>query len=111
MELGAFYQVFFDETEELLNEMEQKLLHLNIDTPDSEALNAVFRCAHSVKGGAATFGFSQLQKTTHILENVLDGLRSQTILLTADILQALLNAKDILLAQLNAYRHDQLPDE
>ncbi|WGL99353.1 chemotaxis protein CheA [Arsenophonus sp. aPb] len=111
MELGAFYQVFFDETEELLDEMEQKLLHLNIDTPDREALNAIFRCAHSVKGGAATFGFSQLQKTTHILENVLDGLRSQTILLTADILQALLNAKDILLAQLNAYRNEQLPDE
>ncbi|QBY42900.1 chemotaxis protein CheA [Arsenophonus nasoniae] len=111
MELGAFYQVFFDETEELLDEMEQKLLHLNIDTADSEALNAIFRCAHSVKGGAATFGFSQLQKTTHILENVLDGLRSQTILLTADILQALLNAKDILLAQLNAYRNEQLPDE
>lgn len=111
MELGAFYQVFFDETEELLDEMEQKLLHLDIDTPDSEALNAIFRCAHSVKGGAATFGFSQLQKTTHILENVLDGLRSQTILLTTDILQALLNAKDILLAQLNAYRNEQLPDE
>lgn len=111
MELGAFYQVFFDETEELLDEMEQKLLHLNIETPDRESLNAIFRCAHSVKGGAATFGFSQLQKTTHILENVLDGLRSQTILLTTDILQALLNAKDILLAQLNAYRNEQLPDE
>lgn len=111
MELGAFYQVFFDETEELLDEMEQKLLHLNIDTPDSDALNAIFRCAHSVKGGAATFGFSQLQKTTHILENILEGLRSQTIILTAEILLGLLNAKDILSAQLNAYRNEQEPDE
>src|SRR6516225_6647365 len=60
IDLSQFYQVFFEEAGENLESMEQKLLELNVDAADDEELNAIFRCAHSVKGGAATFGFSDV---------------------------------------------------
>ena len=75
IDLSQFYQVFFEEAGENLEQMEQKLLELNIDTPDDEEMNAIFRCAHSVKGGAATFGFSDVAALTHQKETLLDKLR------------------------------------
>ncbi len=75
MDISDFYQTFFDEADELLADMEQHLLELDPLAPDIEPLNAIFRAAHSIKGGAATFGFSVLQETTHLLENLLDGAR------------------------------------
>jgi two-component system chemotaxis sensor kinase CheA len=57
IDLSQFYQVFFEEAGENLETMEQMLLNLDVDNADDEELNAIFRCAHSVKGGAATFGF------------------------------------------------------
>ncbi len=59
-DLSQFYQIFFEEAGENLDLMEQMLLNLNLETADDEELNGVFRCAHSVKGGAATFGFSDV---------------------------------------------------
>ncbi|WP_253820053.1 Hpt domain-containing protein, partial [Variovorax paradoxus] len=67
MDLSQFTQAFFVEAIELLAEMEQLLLELDVDAPDSEQLNAIFRAAHSIKGGAATFGFTALTNTTHVL--------------------------------------------
>lgn len=55
----------FDEADELLADMEQHLLELDPEEPDIEQLNAIFRAAHSIKGGAGTFGFNILQETTH----------------------------------------------
>ena len=67
MDISDFYQTFFDEADELLADMEQHLLDLVPSAPDTEQLNAIFRAAHSIKGGAGTFGFSVLQETTHLL--------------------------------------------
>jgi two-component system chemotaxis sensor kinase CheA len=53
MDISDFYQTFFDEADELLADMEQHLLDLVPEAPDSEQLNAIFRAAHSIKGGAA----------------------------------------------------------
>ena len=75
MDITQFYQTFFDEAEELLAEMEHLLLALDVSAPDNEQLNAIFRAAHSIKGGAATFGFTALTETTHLLENLLDRAR------------------------------------
>ena len=75
MDITQFYQTFFEEADELLAEMEQLLLGLDLQAPDSEDLNAIFRAAHSIKGGAATFGFQALTETTHLLENLLDRTR------------------------------------
>ncbi|WP_371635150.1 chemotaxis protein CheA [Xenorhabdus sp. KK7.4] len=91
--------------------MEQHLLLLDADEPDHEQLNAIFRSAHSIKGGAATFGFSKLQQTTHVLENLLDSARRDEIRLTTDIINLFLEAKDIMQQQLDAYKSSQEPDE
>ncbi|OTA17358.1 chemotaxis protein CheA [Xenorhabdus vietnamensis] len=111
MDITAFYQTFFDEADELLADMEQHLLLLNADEPDREQLNAIFRSAHSIKGGAATFGFTKLQQTTHVLENLLDSARRDEIRLTIDIINLFLEAKDIMQQQLDAYKSSQEPDE
>ncbi|HLL12181.1 MAG TPA: Hpt domain-containing protein [Rubrivivax sp.] len=75
IDLSQFFQVFFEEAGENLETMEQMLLELDIANADDEALNAIFRCAHSVKGGAATFGFSDVAELTHQMETLLDKLR------------------------------------
>ena len=72
IDMSQFYQVFFDESAEHLAAMEGLLLDLDVENPDSEQLNAIFRAAHSIKGSAGTFGFTDLAETTHILENLLD---------------------------------------
>ncbi|HCB2932456.1 TPA: chemotaxis protein CheW [Morganella morganii] len=111
MDITEFYQTFFDEADELLRDMEQHLLELDPRDPDSEQLNAIFRSAHSIKGGAATFGFTLLQKTTHTLENLLDKARHDELTLTPDIIDVFLDTKDVMGSQLDAYKSDTLPDE
>ncbi len=110
MELSAFYQTFFDEAAELLADMEQHLLVLDPLKPDSEQLNAIFRAAHSIKGGAGTFGFTVLQETTHLLENLLDEARRGEMSLSTAIVNLFLETKDIMQDQLDAYKTAQEPD-
>ena len=110
MDISDFYQTFFDEADELLADMEQHLLGLDPQEPDSEQLNAIFRAAHSIKGGAGTFGFSVLQETTHILENILDGARRGEMQLSTDIINLFLETKDIMQEQLDAYKATQEPN-
>ncbi|MBU3894384.1 Chemotaxis protein CheA [Serratia rubidaea] len=110
MDISAFYQTFFDEADELLADMEQHLLELDPLAPDIEPLNAIFRAAHSIKGGAATFGFSILQETTHLLENLLDSARRQEMSLSTEIINLFLETKDIMQEQLDAYKTSQQPD-
>jgi two-component system chemotaxis sensor kinase CheA len=110
MDISAFYQTFFDEADELLADMEQHLLELDPLAPDIEPLNAIFRAAHSIKGGAATFGFTVLQETTHLLENLLDGARRQEMSLSTEIINLFLETKDIMQEQLDAYKTSQKPD-
>ncbi len=111
MDITEFYQTFFDEADELLADMEQHLLLLDPQNPDQEQLNAIFRSAHSIKGGAATFGFVKLQQTTHVLENLLDSARRHEMVLTDDIINLFLEAKDIMQQQLDAHKNSQEPDE
>ncbi|GED40831.1 chemotaxis protein CheA [Cobetia marina] len=110
MDISEFYDTFFEEARELLAEMEKQLLALDVETPDAEQLNAIFRAAHSIKGGAATFGFSVLQETTHHLENLLDHARRGELVLRAAHIDRFLETKDMLEDQLEAYRNAQTPD-
>lgn len=110
MDITEFYQTFFEEADELLAEMEQLLLGLDIDAPDNEHLNAIFRAAHSIKGGAATFGFVALTDTTHLLENLLDRARHREIRLRKEMIDAFLETKDVLQEQLSAYRAGGEPE-
>ncbi|WP_370542344.1 chemotaxis protein CheA [Burkholderia cenocepacia] len=94
----------------MLAQMEQLLLNLDVDAPDPEDLAAIFRAAHSIKGGAATFGFSALTDTTHILESLLDRARNHELTLTKDMVDAFLETKDVLSDQLVDYRASAEPD-
>jgi two-component system chemotaxis sensor kinase CheA len=111
MDMEEYYHTFFAEAEELLADMERHLLELDPTCPDKESMNAIFRVAHSIKGGAGTFGFSVLQETTHILENLLDDVRSGHLALKSEIIDLLLQSKDIMQGQLEAYKTSEEPDE
>ena len=93
-DLSQFYQIFFEEAGENLDQMEQILLSLNLETADDEELNGVFRCAHSVKGGAATFGFSDVAELTHHMESLLDKLRRHELQATPEMVDVLLESAD-----------------
>ncbi|WP_096698985.1 chemotaxis protein CheA [Polaromonas sp. AER18D-145] len=110
MDITQFYQAFFEEADELLAEMELLLLGLDLEAPDSEHLNAIFRAAHSIKGGAATFGFLALTETTHLLENLFDRARHGELKLNTRLMDAFLETKDVLQKQMSAYRDGGEPD-
>jgi two-component system chemotaxis sensor kinase CheA len=109
-ELSQFYQVFFDETAEHLANMESLLLALDVDAPQLEDLNAIFRAAHSMKGGSGTFGFNDMTEVTHELESLLDRLRKEELKLTPAMIDAFLRAGDVISAQLAAHRGDGAAD-
>ena len=103
IDISQFYQVFFEETKEHLQQIEQLLLKLNVGQPDIEQLNAIFRAAHSIKGGSATFGFNDITSVTHVLESLLDRLRKKDIALQSAMIDVFLQAADILNMQLDSH--------
>ena len=111
IDMSQFYEVFFDESEELLAEAERLLLGLDLEDPDNEDLNAIFRAAHSIKGGAATFGFTDMAEITHVLENLLDKIRKNEMALTAEHVDAFLAAKDVLEMELDGHRNASEVDQ
>ena len=112
IDLSQFFQVFFEEAGENLQTMEQMLLELDVNAADDEELNAIFRCAHSVKGGAATFGFSDVAELTHQMEALLDKLRRHELNPTTQMVDVLLAAGDALKALLARHQGtgDAVPD-
>ncbi|MBT0569507.1 chemotaxis protein CheW [Curvibacter sp. CHRR-16] len=94
-DLSQFYQIFFEEAGENLDQMEHMLLNLNLETADDEELNGIFRCAHSIKGGAATFGFADVAELTHHMESLLDKLRRHELQANASMVDVLLESADI----------------
>jgi two-component system chemotaxis sensor kinase CheA len=94
-DLTQFYQIFFEEAAENLDLMEQMLLSLHLETADDEELNGIFRCAHSVKGGAATFGFTDVAGLTHQMESLLDRLRRHEIQPNLAMVDVLLQSADV----------------
>jgi two-component system chemotaxis sensor kinase CheA len=111
IDMSQFYQVFFEESQEHLDSMESLLLGLDIDNPDAEQLNAIFRAAHSIKGSAGTFGFTDLAEVTHVLENLLDRIRKGELALRPEMIDAFLDAGDILKELLAAHRGDGEADQ
>lgn len=103
IDISQFYQVFFEETKEHLQQIEQLLLKLNVNQPDIEQLNAIFRAAHSIKGGSATFGFNDITSVTHVLESLLDKLRKKELYLQSSMIDVFLQAADVLNIQLNGH--------
>src|SRR4029077_2499368 len=110
-DLTQFYTVFFEEARENLANMESMLLDIDIVHPTEEELNAIFRVAHSIKGGAATFGFGDVSLLTHELETLLDRLRRHELSLKRAMVDLLLEAGDVVKAQLAHHQgsSDQRP--
>ncbi|MCE1226826.1 MAG: chemotaxis protein CheW [Geobacteraceae bacterium] len=110
-DLSQFFQVFFEESAEHLAEMERILLSIDIHAPDAEELHGVFRAAHSIKGGAATFGFGDMAATTHTLESLLDRVRHHELALTAEMVDVFLETKDAIAMLLAGHRDHTPVDE
>ena len=104
IDITQFYQVFFEEAAEHLSTMESLLLALDVGDPSMDDLNAIFRSAHSIKGGSGTFGFNDMTEVTHVLENLLDRLRKQEMKLTDEMVNVFLEAGDVIHMQLDAHR-------
>src|SRR5574340_1558406 len=111
IDMSQFYQVFFEESAEHLASMESLLLSLDLDAPDVDQLNAIFRAAHSIKGGSGTFGFTDMTEVTHILETLLDHIRRNEIAISRDMVDAFLEAGDVLRGLLEAHQNGRVADE
>ena len=104
IDMSQFHGVFFEESQEHLNDMEHLLMGLQVEFPDPEDLNSIFRAAHSIKGGSGIFGFEALTGLTHIMENLLDNARQGELQMTTAIVDTLLKTVDILRSILEAYK-------
>ncbi|MDH4285321.1 MAG: Hpt domain-containing protein, partial [Gallionellaceae bacterium] len=111
IDLSQFHQVFFEEAAEHLKDMESLLLGLDVASPSMDDLNAIFRAAHSIKGGAGTFGFTDMIEVTHVLETLLDKLRKEEMTLTDEMVNAFLEAGDAISMLLGAHRGEGEADQ
>lgn len=110
IDMSQFLQVFFDESLEGLEVMEASLLQLDEGHADDEVINTIFRAAHSIKGGSATFGLQELASFTHVLESLLDEMRSGRRQVTQTAVSLLLQSVDVLRSMLLASRDGVAPD-
>lgn len=111
IDISQFHDVFFEESFEGLDAMESGLLNLEEGTPDVEAINTIFRAAHSIKGGAGTFGFMAVSEFTHKMETLLDEMRNGQRDVTSESTEVLLVAVDVLREMLVAVQQDQPTDD
>ena len=110
LDLTQFHDIFFEESFEALDSMEAALLKLSAGEVDAELINTIFRVAHSIKGGAATFGFTEVAGFTHTLETLLDQLRAGKRQVRPDIVDVLLRSGDLMREMLVATQHKQAID-
>src|SRR5690606_29445526 len=107
LDLAQFHDAFFDESYEALDQMEAALLDLNVGAPEPELINTIFRVAHSIKGGSATFGFSEVASFTHTCETLLDELRGNRMQVTRHLSDLLLKSVDVIRDMLRAVQHKE----
>lgn len=110
IDLSQFKQTFIEESLEGLDTMETALLNLDIGAADSDTINTIFRAAHSIKGGSATFGFSDVASFTHVMETLLDEMRSGKREVTKPSVELLLRSVDVLRGMINALQNDAQND-
>jgi two-component system, chemotaxis family, sensor kinase CheA len=110
IDLSQFHQIFFEESFEGLDVMESQLLDLQPQEVDAESVNTIFRAAHSIKGGAGTFGFMQVSEFTHVVETLLDEIRSGTRSMQRNYIDLFLQSVDCLRAMLGSLQSGSEPD-
>ena len=107
VDLSQFHQTFFEESREGLDAMEAALLALDSGSTDHELVHTIFRAAHSIKGGAATFGFGDMAAFTHVAESLLEEVRSERRAVDAGLIDLLLRSLDCLRGMLDRTSHGQ----
>ena len=107
IDLSQFSQVFFEESLEGLSKMESELLAIDIENFDQESINTIFRAAHSIKGGSATFGFTEVANFTHLLETLLDEIREHIRPMQPQHVEMLLASVDVIRNMIDALMKDQ----
>ncbi|PYE29194.1 two-component system chemotaxis sensor kinase CheA [Rhizobium sp. PP-CC-3A-592] len=111
MDMNEIKEIFFQECEEQLAELESGLLRLNDGDRDPETVNAVFRAVHSIKGGAGAFGLDDLVSFAHVFETTLDCVRSNKLEPTQEVLKVMLKSADVLADLTNCARDGGSVDE
>jgi two-component system chemotaxis sensor kinase CheA len=110
IDMSQFHALFFEESMESLDSMEQGLLSLSAENQDLDIINTIFRAAHSIKGGSGTFGFNDIAHFTHALETLLDEARDGKRLLDTHTIDTLLKCCDCIRNMVNAHRHGTAAD-
>jgi len=100
VDLTQFHKTFFEESREGLDAMEAALLALDSGATDRELVHTIFRAAHSIKGGAATFGFADVAAFTHVAESLLEEVRSERRAVDSGLIEVLLRSVDCMRAML-----------
>jgi two-component system, chemotaxis family, sensor kinase CheA len=111
LDLAQFHDTFFEESFEALDSMEAALLKLSAGAVDAELINTIFRVAHSIKGGSATFGFTDVAAFTHTLETLLDQLRAGKRQVTPSLVDVLLRSCDLMREMLGNTKDKQTTDK
>ena len=110
VDLSQFHQVFFEESYEGLDVMESALLNIDLSELDSETINEIFRAAHSIKGGSGTFGFNEIAEFTHVVETLLDLIRSDQFVMESDHVDLFLKSVDCIRTMINAHESGESCD-
>jgi len=95
-------QIFLDESEEEIRELETGLIRLEEQGEDAETINRIFRAAHTIKGSAGLIGFEKVGNFTHTIENILDRIRNNQLKVTKKLISHLLESVDILKRMISA---------
>jgi len=103
-DMDQFHEIFYEESFELLEGMESALLELESGSGDTDLIHTIFRAAHSIKGGAGTFGFTEVSEFTHTMETLLDEMREGTRPVSSDLISLLLESGDAVREMLEALR-------
>lgn len=110
IDLEQFHQVFFEESLEGLDVMEQTLLTVSTQGADDESINTIFRAAHSIKGGSGTFGFIEITDFTHAMETLLDEVREGERKLCENLIELLLKSSDCLRQMINDLQQQKVSE-
>ena len=101
MDVSQYLEIFIDETNEHLQNLNDCIMTLEKEPEDKDTINEIFRAAHSLKGMAGTMGFKRMQRLTHDMENVFQEVRSEKVKVNSDMIDVLFECLDAIQAYLD----------
>ena len=108
---GQLLKDFFAEAEQQVENLESNILVIENDPTNHDAVDEIFRAAHTLKGGSATVEMTELSTFTHAVEDLLDELRSGTVEISEDVIDVLLSSIDIIKEMLDCRSNGSIYEE